>query len=95
MSTLGEIFARLQDRSEVFALLAVAGDITAIARLNSIADGSGHDPCDLVIDAVQAFTAKADEEAWVRLIGRIQNADSPGAACLSEIISWSLARQSS
>lgn len=95
MSTLGEILARLQDRSEIFALLAEAGDITAIARLNSLAESSGHDPCDLAIDAVHAFTEKADDEAWVRLIGRIQNADSPGAACLSEIITWSLTRQSS
>ena len=92
MSTLGEILASLHDRSEVISLLAEAGDVTAIAGINSVADASGRDPCELAIDAVHAFTEKANEEAWVKLMGRIQNADSPGAACLSEIVSWSLAR---
>lgn len=92
MSTLGEILAGLSDRSEVIALLAEAGDVVAIAGINSAADASGRNPCDLAIEAVQAFTEKANDEAWVKLVGRIQDADSPGAACLSEIISWSLAR---
>ncbi len=92
MSTLGEILARLQDRAEVFALLAEAGDITAIAGMNAAAESSGQDPCELAREAVHAFTQKADDEAWIKLIGRIQNANSPGAACLSEIISWSLVR---
>lgn len=92
MSTLGEILSSLQDRSEVFALLAEAGDITTIASVNAAAAASGRDPCDLAMDAVEAFTQKADDEAWVKLIGRIQNAESPGGACLSEIITWSLAR---
>lgn len=92
MSTLGEILSSLHDRSEVYSLLAEAGDITVIADINTAADAAGRDPCELALDAVQAFTQKANDEAWVKLIGRVQNADSPGAACLSEIVSWSLAR---
>lgn len=92
MSTLGEILTGLQDRSEVIALLAEAGDVATIAGIASAADASGRDPCDLAIEAVHAFTEMASDEAWVKLIGRIQDADSPGAACLSEIVSWSLAR---
>jgi hypothetical protein len=92
MSTLGEILSDLSDPSAVIALLIEAGDSAAITGLNAAADASGRDPCDLAIDAVHAFTERADDEAWVKLVGRIQNAESPGAACLSEIISWSLAR---
>jgi hypothetical protein len=92
MSTLGEILSDLNDREIVFSLLAEGGDIAAIAGVNEAANASGRDPCDLAMDAVEAFTLKADDEAWVKLIGRIQNADSPGGACLSEIITWSLAR---
>lgn len=92
MSTLGEILVDLNDREIVFSLLAEGGDIATIAGVNAGANASGRDPCDLVMDAVTAFTETADDEAWVKLIGRIQNADSPGGACLSEIISWSLAR---
>lgn len=91
MSTLGEIVTRLQHRSEVFTLLAEAGDIKAIADLNEAARISAQDPCELALEAVQTFTQKANDEAWVKLIGRIQSAESPGAACLSEMVSWSLA----
>lgn len=92
MNTLGEILAHLQDPSEVYSLLVEGGDLDALATLNQAATASATDPCDLALDAVQSFTESADEEAWVKLIGRIRDADSPGAACLSEMISWSLAR---
>ena len=92
MTTLGEVLTQLQDRSEVYALLAEAGDIAMISRLNDAAAASAQDPCDVALDAVQAFTERANEEAWVKLMGRLREAQSPGAACLSEMISWSLAR---
>lgn len=92
MSTLGEILAHLQDPSEIYSLLVEAGDLGVLATLNQVAAASATDPCDLALEAVQSFTNSADEEAWVRLIGRIRDADSPGAVCLSEMISWSLAR---
>ncbi|HSM95600.1 MAG TPA: hypothetical protein VLT91_06130 [Rhizomicrobium sp.] len=92
MSTLGEILSQLHDESQVFAILAEAGDIKSIAGLQDAARRSGQDPCEWAIDAVHNFTEMADNEAWVQLMGRIQNADSPGSACLSEIIAWSLER---
>ena len=92
MSTLGQILATLQDRSEVITLLAEAGDITAIAGLEQAARETGQDIPELALGAVRDFTERADNEAWVKLVGRLQNAEAPGAACLSEIISWSLAR---
>jgi hypothetical protein len=92
MSTLGEVLSRLNDPAEIVALLAEAGDIAAIAGINNLAASSGENACELALDAVQTFTAKATDEAWVKLIGRIQNADSPAAACLSEMISWSIDR---
>lgn len=92
MSTLGEILTRLQDRSEIYDLLAGAGDLAVIADINATAENAGRDPCEIALDAVHDFTQNADDAAWVKLIGRIQDADSPGAACLSEIVSWSLAR---
>jgi hypothetical protein len=90
MSTLGEILDRLQDRSQIYEMLAESGNIPLIAELDrtNVADD---DPCDVALRAVQAFTAKADDEAWVKLIGRIQNSASPAGTCLSEMIAWSLA----
>ena len=87
MTTLGEILDRLQDHSEVYQILAEAGSFPLIARLDT---ASGGDPCEVALRAVHAFTSKADGEAWVTLIGRIQDSQSPAGTCLSEMIAWSL-----
>ena len=91
MMTLGEILDRLQDRSEVYQILAEAGNLPLIAKLDQAFDRTNSDPCDVALRAVHAFTRKADDEAWVKLIGRIQDSQSPAGTCLSEMIAWSLA----
>lgn len=92
MSMLGEVLDRLTDRSEVFALLTEAEELGVIARLNEAAENSAQDPCNIALDAVRAFAGRANDEAWVKLMGRIQGAQSPAGACLAEMISWSLAQ---
>lgn len=91
MSTLGEILDRLHDRSQVYEVLVESGNTPLIAELDRISDVADGDPCEFALHAVQAFTSKADDEAWVKLIGRIQNSPSPAGACLGEMIAWSLA----
>jgi len=91
MTTLGEILDRLEDQAQVYEILAESGNITLIAKLDQIADETHSDPCSLALGAVHAFTGKADAEAWVKLMGCIQDSQSPAGACLSEMICWSLA----
>ena len=90
MTTLGEILDRLGETSEIYQILAESGNIVLIARLNRKADETDGDPCALALRAVHDFTAKADAEAWVKLIGCVQDSQSPAGACLSEMITWSL-----
>jgi hypothetical protein len=90
MTTLGELLTRLQDRGEVHQLLAEAGNIALTAKLDAVADAQACDPCDMALRAVDEFASRADDEAWVKLMGRIQDADSPAAACLNEMLAWSL-----
>ncbi len=92
MTTLGALLVRLQDRAELAEILAKSGDALALSGLDKIAADAGADVCDAALEAVDSFTIHADDEAWVKLIGRLQNAHSPAGACLSEIISWSLKR---
>ena len=92
MSTLGEILDQLQDPLEVRRLMIEAGDMTMAARLDKLACDPGQDTSALALQAIESFTRQADDEAWVKLIGRIQNADAPAAACLSEMLQWALAR---
>ena len=90
MTTLGEILDRLQDRAEMYQILAEAGNLPLIAKLDQASDETDGDPCEVALRAVHAFTGKADGEAWVKLIGRIQDSQSPAGTCLSEMIAWSL-----
>ena len=90
MTTLGEVLVRLQDRTELCRMLAESGDLLLISRLDKLAEETGTDVCDAALDAVEAFTTGADDEAWVKLIGRVQNSDLPASAFLGEIIAWSL-----
>jgi hypothetical protein len=91
MTTLGEILEQLQDPSEVRRLMIEAGDVTMAARLDEVGHHQGGDAGGFALQAIEAFTRRANDEAWVKLIGRIQNADAPAAACLSEMLQWALA----
>jgi hypothetical protein len=91
MSTLGEILEQLRDPSEIHGLIVEAGDVSLIARLDKVAKDRDVDAGALALEAVEAFTRQADDEAWVKLIGRIQDAEAPAAKCLSEMLRWALA----
>lgn len=90
MTTLGEILDQLREPSEVYQILAESGNVTLIAKLDQKASETDGDPCAAALKAVQDFAGKADAEAWVKLIGCVQDSQSPAGACLSEMITWSL-----
>jgi hypothetical protein len=91
MSTLGEILEQLQDPAEVRRLMIEAGDVIMAARLDKLAAEHGEDAGACALRVVEDFARRADDEAWVKLIGRVQNAQAPAAACLSEMLQWALA----
>lgn len=91
MNTLGEILAQLRDPSEIHRLIVEAGDVSLVARLDKVAKDRDVDSGALALEAVEAFARQADDEAWVKLISRIQDAEAPAAVCLSEMLRWALA----
>jgi hypothetical protein len=90
MTTLGEILDQLHDRSELYQILAASGNVPLIAKLDQLAHETDGDQCGVALRAVHAFTRKADDQSWVKLIGCVQDSKSPAGACLSEMITWSL-----
>ena len=92
MTTLGEILDQLHDRNEVYGLLRESGNATLVAKLDEKARDTADDPCGVALKAVHAFTNRADDESWVKLIGCIQGSQSPAGACLGEMITWSMTR---
>ena len=91
MSTLGEILEQLHDPAQVRRLIIEAGDVATAVRFDKVAEESS-DAGTFALQAVEEFTRRADDEAWVKLIGRVQNANAPAAACLSEMLQWAMAR---
>jgi len=83
MTTLGEILERPQDPAQLRELMVEEGDVLGLAGLNGV-----EYPCGLALRAVADFSREADSEAWVKLIGRIQDSDMPAQACLSEMLHW-------
>jgi hypothetical protein len=92
MMKLGELMKSAHDPLEVAAMLVEAQEIALLLRLDDAAKAQATDRSELARDAVHAFTDAADNEAWVKLMGRVQDAPSPAAACLAEMVAWSLAR---
>lgn len=90
MTTLGEILARLDDRSEIYRILMESGNAPLVAKLDNMTDEADSDPCAVALGAARDFLAKADDEAWVKLIGRVQDSLSPAGTCLGEMIAWAL-----
>lgn len=93
MKTLGEILEQLEDREHLYGLLLECDNRQLIGELERMSEVDASDPCMLALEAVRAFTNQADDEAWVKLIGRLQGAPSPAAICLAEMIGWSIRRQ--
>ncbi|MBX7198221.1 MAG: hypothetical protein K1X51_02485 [Rhodospirillaceae bacterium] len=93
MTTLGELLTQLQDEAGIVDILAGLTDRAATASLTKLAHATDCGLRDAAVNAVQAFSAAASDEAWLKLIGQIQNADSPAATCLAEMIAWSYARR--
>ncbi len=92
MNTLGELLAQIEDSQKLFAVLAASDDTAAIDFLAERERATGGTPQDIVFDAVQAFTSSASSDACLKLIGRMQDASSPGAVCLSEILTRTMQR---
>lgn len=90
MTTLGEILDQLHDPAEVYQMLVDSGDVMLISELNRMADETREDPCEIALRAVRAFTGKADDEAWIKLVGHVQDSPSPAGTCLREMIVWSI-----
>jgi hypothetical protein len=91
MTTLGELMATVGNPLEVAAMMVEVREIPLLVRIDNAAEAAATDRAAIAREAVRAFTDAADNEAWVKLMGRVQDAPFPGAACLAEMIGWWLA----
>jgi len=90
MATLGEIVAQLDGGAHLEGLLASLESPALLEKLEAHAVSVGRPVTDCAADAVRAFSNSADDDAWLKLLGRLQDAPSPAAACLKEMLIWAL-----
>jgi len=90
MATLGEIVAQLDGGAHLEGLLASLESPALLEQLEARAAAAGLPASQCAADAVRAFSNRADDDAWLKLLGRLQDAPSPAAACLKEMLIWAL-----
>ncbi len=90
MATLGEIVAHLDSGADLAYVLAQIGNPALLEKLEAKAAAAGQSPEDVAGQAVRAFANGADDDAWLKLLGKLNDTPLPAAACLKEMLAWAL-----
>lgn len=88
---LGTLLARLGEPGEVEAVLVEAGDLPLLGRLREEAAARAITPGELAAGAVRHFMDRADDEAWLSLVGRMTRSPDPALAAIHTILASALA----
>lgn len=89
---LGTMMSALRDEDVASATLLELGDIILAARVEEARDAHGESIGEYVSGAVQRFALLAKDEDWLGLMTTLERSDNPAGACLTRMLSWSLAR---
>ena len=88
---LGDIIARLGDPGAAEATLIEAGDLALLAEVRSAAGLLDMETGDFASLAVRRFLERADDDAWLQLVGVMGKSESPGFDALSAILKRAVA----
>lgn len=83
---LGDILGRLQEKGTAAALLLGRGDLALLADVNQAAARLHLPPDAFVSLAVRRFAERADDEAWLQLVGVMGRSADPGGEALAAIL---------
>jgi hypothetical protein len=89
---LGEMMSALRDEDVATATLMELGDIVLAAKVEAARDAHGESIGEYVTGAVQRFARLAGDEDWMGLMTALERSDDPAGACVTRMLSWSLAR---
>lgn len=89
---LGTMMNALRDEDLAAATLMELGDIVLAADVETARHAHGESIGEYVTGAVQRFAMAATDEDWLALMTALERSQSPAGACLTRMLSWSLAR---
>ncbi|MGE0421711.1 MAG: hypothetical protein AB7O88_05585 [Reyranellaceae bacterium] len=87
---LGQVIERLGDEAFAAETLFALGDLALLAQIDSAATDFGETPAIYAAGAARRFASHASDDDWLALMTAMERADDPGAACLKQMLTWSL-----
>jgi hypothetical protein len=90
---LGTLLERLNDETFAHESVLNLGDLGLLLRVEQAAADEGLKLGEAVTQAVHRFTATADPDHWVQLMGAINQAEDPGSAALKQMLEVALPQQ--
>jgi hypothetical protein len=88
--TLGQVLEKLGDEDFAAEALIGLGDLRLMVEVEAMAHRRGENARSYVATAARHFTGHASNDDWLALMTALGHADDPGAACLKQMLVWSL-----
>lgn len=91
---LGQMIQHLSD--DVFAAetLLSLGDLPLLVDIEAACREQEMNAVTYASTAARRFADHASDEDWLALMTALERADDPGAACLQQMLAWSLRKDS-
>jgi len=86
----GTLLEKLSDEAFAVETVISLGDLGLLVRVEKIATDNGIRIGEAITQTVHTFTAKADADHWVQLMGTINRAEDPGGAALKQMLEIAL-----
>jgi len=83
---LGDIIARLHEPGAAEAALIEVGNLALLAGVRTAAGLFDLETGEFVSLAVRRFLERADDDAWLQLVGVMGKSETPGLEALSAIL---------
>ncbi len=87
---LGQVLENLADETFAAEALLMLGNLPLLAQVEAVAQRFGESAPTYAAEAARAFAEAASDEDWLALMSALERADDPGAACLQQMLVWSL-----
>ena len=87
---LGQVLEKLHDETFAAETLIALGDLPLLVEVEATGRRFGESAPLYAAGATRRFAAFADDEDWLALMNALERAADPGAACLRQMLAWSL-----
>ncbi len=87
---LGQVIERLVDEGFASETLLALGDLPLLVDVEAAGRKEGISAAVYAAAAARRFASQAADDDWLALMTALERADDPGAACLRQMLVWSL-----